>query len=86
MSRSSAFLIAHRPASSPSRFDDTSLFEPVVAFPLSEETNRRTAMAAKFEMSTDKSGKFRFRLKVVGKLWARGASDDRSQSRRHVAG
>jgi Domain of unknown function (DUF1508) len=36
-----------------------------VAFPLFDETTGRTAMAAKFEISKDKSGKFRFHLKAA---------------------
>jgi hypothetical protein len=38
---------------------------PGVAFPLFEERTGRTAMAAKFEISTDKAGKFRFHLKAA---------------------
>jgi hypothetical protein len=33
--------------------------------PLFEETNKETAMAAKFEISKDKSGKYRFHLKAA---------------------
>jgi uncharacterized protein YegP (UPF0339 family) len=36
-----------------------------VAFPLFEETKRRTAMAGKFEISKDKAGKYRFHLKAA---------------------
>jgi uncharacterized protein len=37
----------------------------VVAFPLFEKTNRENAMAGKFEISKDKSGKYRFHLKAA---------------------
>jgi uncharacterized protein len=39
----------------------------VVASRLVHETNRETAKAAKFEISKDKAGKFRFHLKAANR-------------------